>query len=155
MLCNINNASTLQIIRLIKACFCRKIRGVSQKNGGPTKIILHFFSSFFGFGGFLPLQAIDFQAQAAVQPLQKKSCLKHYRRFFVCPGICQNRRMNVEMTGRNGGFEGWTAIRCAPALRTKRFGARNERSAFDHPAGKRRGRMRTPKPAALSRAHQT
>jgi hypothetical protein len=40
------------------------------------------------------LQALDLQPQAPIQPLQKKSCLKHYRRFFVCSGMCHHRRVN-------------------------------------------------------------
>ncbi len=71
-----------------------KIRPFWQKNQGPTKNILHFFLSFFGFLEFFPLQPIAFQPQAAIRPLQKKSCLKTDGRFSVCSGICHNRPMN-------------------------------------------------------------
>ena len=81
---------------LFKACFWPKNGAILQKNEGPTEIILHFFSRFSGFSGFFPLQAIAVQRQAAIQPLQKKSYLKTYRRFFVRSGICHNRRMRVE-----------------------------------------------------------
>jgi hypothetical protein len=88
--------SNLQITRPDKGRFCPKKRGVLQKNGGPTEIISHFFSRFFGFWGFPPSQAVAFQPQAAIRPLQKKSCLKTYRRFSVRSGMCHNRRVNVE-----------------------------------------------------------
>jgi hypothetical protein len=101
------------------------------------------------------LQPIAFQRQATPQPLQIKSCLKHYRRFFVSSRMCHHHRVNVEMTGRNEGCAGWTGMRCPPALRAKRFGARNGSSAFGHSAGKRRWRARTPKPVGPSGPHQT
>jgi len=90
-----------------------KIRPFWQKNRGPTEIILRICTRFSAFPGFFPLQAIAFQRQAPIQPLQKKSCLKHYRRFFGCSGMCHNRRMTVEMTGRNEGCAGWMAF-CRP-----------------------------------------
>jgi hypothetical protein len=96
MLSNPHNDSNLQPMRPEQVCFWPKIGAVLQKNGGPTEIILHFFSRFFGFSGFFPLQAIAVQWQTPIQPLQKKSCLKTYRRFFVRSGMCQNRRMRVE-----------------------------------------------------------
>ena len=99
---------------LSHACFWPKIGAILQKNRGPTEIILHFFSRFSGFLGFFPLQAIAFQQQAAIQPLQKKSCLKTDGRFSVRSGMCHNRRVNVETTGRNEGCEGWTAANAAP-----------------------------------------
>jgi len=79
------------------------------------------------------LQAIAFQPQAAAKTLQKKSCLKTYRRFFVRSAMCHNRRVNVEMTVWNEGCEGCTAIKCPPALPAERFGARNASSAFGYP----------------------
>jgi hypothetical protein len=72
-----------------------KIRPILQKNGGIREIILHFFLRFSGFLGFFPLQVIAFQRKAAIQPLQKKSCLKTYRRFSVRSAMCHNRRMKV------------------------------------------------------------
>jgi len=38
--------------------------------------------------------------------------------------------MKVEMTGRNEGCKGWTAVKRQPALRAKRFGVWNDSSAF-------------------------
>ena len=111
-----------------------------QKNRGPTENILHLFSRFSGFSRFFPSQPIAFQAQAAAKTLQNKSYLKSYRRFFVRSGMCHNRRVNVEMTGRNQGSAGWTAVKGRPALRAKRFGTRYDSSALGQPAGKRHWR---------------
>jgi hypothetical protein len=123
---------------------------------GPTEIILHFFSRFYGFWGFCRLQPIAFQRQAAIRPLLKKSCLKTDGRFSLNSGMCHNRRMTVEMTGRNQGCERWAAVKRRPALRAQRFGARNDGSAFGHRAGKRPWRVRAaPKPVGLSGADQT
>jgi hypothetical protein len=88
-----------------------KIRPVLQKNGGPTENISHFFSRFSGFSEFFPLQAVLYEQQAAIQPLSKKSCQKHYRRFCGFSRMCHNRRVNVEMTGRNDGCAGWMAVK--------------------------------------------
>ncbi len=84
----------LQIQVLRSGCFCPKIEAVLQKNGGPTEIILHFFSRFPGFLGCFPLQAIAIQPQAPLRPLQEKSCQKTYHRFFVHSALCHNRRVN-------------------------------------------------------------
>jgi hypothetical protein len=92
--CNRLEISRLQITRPIKVCFWLKNQALLQKNRGPTEIILHFFLYFPCFLGFIPPQAIAFQPQAMIRPLQKKSYQKHYRRFFVRSGMCQNRRMN-------------------------------------------------------------
>jgi hypothetical protein len=70
--------------------------GLWQKNRGLTGNISHFFSSFSGFSGFFPLQVLLYEQQAAIQPLQKKSCLKTDGRFSVRSGICHNRRVKVE-----------------------------------------------------------
>jgi hypothetical protein len=86
--------SNLQTMRFGKPCFWPKIEAILQKSGGFAEIILHFFSRFPGFLEFLPLQSVAFQGQAAIKTLQKKSCLKTYRRFFVRSGLCHNRRMN-------------------------------------------------------------
>ncbi len=59
------------MMRFKQARLWPKNRGLLQKNRGPTEIILHFFSSFYVFWGLFPLQAIAFQRQAAIQPLQK------------------------------------------------------------------------------------
>jgi hypothetical protein len=92
-------------MRPIMPSFWPEIGAILQKNRGPTEIILHFFSCFLGFLGFFPLQAVDGQAQAAIRTLQKKSCLKTYRRFSVRSAMCHNRRMRVEnnnwKTGRH------------------------------------------------------
>jgi hypothetical protein len=140
---------------LFKACFWPKKEPVLQKNGGPTEIILHFFPSFSVLSGFSPSQALASEPLAPIRPLPKKSCQKHYRRFFVHSGMCHNPRMKVETTGRNAGCEVWTAIRRRPAVCAKRLGLRNDSSAFGHPAGKRRWQARTPKSAGLSGAHHT
>jgi hypothetical protein len=99
--------------------------------------------------GFCQSQAIAFQQQAAIPPLQKKSCQKHYRRFFVRFGLCHNRRMNVEMAGRNEGCKGWTAVKRQPALRAKRLGVRNDSSAFGRRPESGAG-ARAPQPTGLS-----
>ena len=96
-----------------------KFRPFWQKNRGPTETILHFFSRFSGFWAFFPLQAIAVQPQAPIQPLPKKSCLKHYLGFNGCSRMCHIRRMNVEMTGRNEGCERGMAICRQPALMLK------------------------------------
>jgi hypothetical protein len=82
---NPHNGSNLQIAS-------RKNGSVWQKNRGPAENIYHFFSRFFGFLGFLALQAIESKGQAAIKTLQKKSYLKTYGRFFVFPGLWQNQR---------------------------------------------------------------
>jgi hypothetical protein len=81
-------------MRLIKVCFWPKFGAILQKNGGIREIILHFFLRFSGFLGFFQLQALVFEPLAPIQPLQKKSYQKHYRRFFVPSAMCHNRRMN-------------------------------------------------------------
>jgi hypothetical protein len=82
--------------------------------------------------------------QRRSNPLSKKSCQKHYRRFFVRSRTCHNRRVNVEATGRNRGCQGWTAVKRQPALRAKRLGLRNDSSAFGRRAEERRWRARIP-----------
>jgi hypothetical protein len=91
---NPHNGSNLQTMPLFKAHFGRKNRAILQKIGGFWEIIFHFFLHFPCFLGFCQSQAIAFQSQAAIQPLPKKSCQKHSRRFFVRFGMCHNRRMN-------------------------------------------------------------
>ena len=116
---------------------------------GSHGIYFALFLRFSGFLGFFPLQALDRQPPAAIKTLQKKSCLKTDGRFSLRPGLCHNPRMNVEMTGRNEGCEGWTAAICRPGLPAQCFGARNDSSAFRHSASKRRCRAHTPEPAGL------
>ena len=94
---------TLPISRLQIPSF--KIRLFWQEKRGFAKIISHFFSRFSSFSAFLSLQPVALQRQAAVRPLQKKSCLKHYRRFFVSPAMCHSRRMNVGTNGKTGSTE--------------------------------------------------
>jgi hypothetical protein len=154
-LANHHSSNSLQMTPLKSLCFCPKIRGLLQKNKGPTEIILNFFSCFLGFSAFLTLQAVVFQPLTAFQPLPKKSCQKHYGRFFVRFGMCHNRRVKVEMSDRNEGCDGWRAIKRQPAFRAKRFGVRNDSFAFGRPAETRRWRVRTPKPLGFSGAHQT
>jgi hypothetical protein len=103
--------SNLQTMRLINACFWRKIKAVLQKNRGLLENILHFFSRFPGFLGFFPLQSVASQGQAAIKTLQKKSCLKTYRRFFVRSGLCHNRPMNGRIVHWEMGREKPTAGR--------------------------------------------
>jgi hypothetical protein len=98
-----------------------------QKNGGPAEIILHFFSHLPCFVGFLPLQAPDFTRHALIRPLQKKSRLKTYRRFFVRPAMCHNRRMN-------GRIVQWEMGREKPAAQRQDRIRRLERTAIQ-PAG--------------------
>jgi hypothetical protein len=129
-----------------------KIRPFLQKKRGRTQEKRHFFLRFPCFLGFCALQAVAFQGQAAIQPLQKKSCLKTDGRFSVCSGMCHNRRMTVEMTGRNEGCEGCAAAKRRPALRAKRFGVRNDSSAFGHRFGEPRWRARSPRPVGLNGA---
>ena len=109
--------SNLQTMRLINACFWRKIKAVLQKNRGLLENILHFFSRFPGFLGFVPLQAIASQGQPAIKTLPKKSCLKTDGRFSVCSAMCHNRRMTVETAGRNEGCDCWMVIKCPPIAR--------------------------------------
>jgi len=97
-----------------------KFRPFWQENRGPTEIILRICTPFPGFAGFSQSQALDLQPQAPIQPLQKKSYQKHYRRFYGRSRMCHHRRMNVEMTGRNRGFAGWMAVkRRQPGLMMK------------------------------------
>jgi hypothetical protein len=110
----LHNGSTLHILPPKKG-------RVLQKIGGIREIILHFFLRFCCFLGFFPLQPIASQPQAAIRPLPKKSCQKHYRRFFVRSGLCHNRRVNVEMTGRDKGCKGWTAVKRRRTLPAQPF----------------------------------
>ena len=87
--------SNLQIMCFNKGRFWPKKRGVLQKNRGSTETILHFFSWFIDFSCFFQSQPVAFQTQAAIQPLPKKSCQKHYRRFFVRSRMCFNGVVKV------------------------------------------------------------
>ncbi len=123
-----------------------KILPFWQKKRGPTENILHFFSRFFRFWGFFPLQAVALQRPVVVQAFPKKSCQKTDGRFSVRPGMCHNRCVKVEISDWNEGRERWTAMKRRPALRARRFGARNDTSAFGHSAAKRPWRARIPNP---------
>jgi hypothetical protein len=70
ILSNPHNESNLQAMPLIKVRFCPKNEAVLQKIGGPTGIILHFFSRFSYFSWFVPLQAVVSELLAPAQPLQ-------------------------------------------------------------------------------------
>ena len=118
-LSNPHNQSSLQTVPSKQDRFWPINGAISQKNGGPMKFILHFFSHFPDFLGFFLLQAVDFKPQPPLQPLQKKSCQKHYRRFYVRSAICHNRCMNVEMTVWEQGCAGSVAFRRQPALTMK------------------------------------
>ena len=126
--------NNLQITPPNRDRFWPENAGLLQKNQGPTEIILNFFSRFFCFWGFFPLQAVAFQPQAAIQPLQKKSCLKTDGRFSLRPGVCHNRRVNVETTGRNVSFRGARAsrTRCLASRQTHLRPASPR--AWQHPA---------------------
>jgi hypothetical protein len=134
-LANPYNENNLQTAPFFEARFCPKIEAFLQINVGTTKTISHFFSRFYGFPGFLPLQVVLYEQQAAIQPLQKKSCQKHYRRFFVCSGMCHNHHVKVDLSDRDEGREDRAAVVRQPASRAKRFGLRNDSSAFGRRAG--------------------
>jgi len=123
-------------MRLNQARFWPKKEAFLQKKVGSTEIILHFFSRFLVLWGFFPLQTIGWQPLTAIRPLQKKSCLKTYRRFFVRSGMCLNGVVKAVLAGRNDGCEGWTAVKRRPSLRARRFGTRNKNSAFGRPPPK-------------------
>jgi len=81
------NESSLQISPLKKG-------SLWQKNRGPAKTILRICTPFSCFSAFFPPQPVAFQRQPPVRPLPKKSCQKHYGRFFVFAGMCHNRHVN-------------------------------------------------------------
>jgi hypothetical protein len=85
---------------LNKAVFCRKTRG-------SGKLFNTFARIFSVFLGILAWQIIAFQCLAAIRPLQKKSYLKTYGRFFGFSNLCQNRGVNVaeKTAGRKMGAE--------------------------------------------------
>ncbi len=142
--------SHLQTTPLQQPRFRPKKGAVLQKIRGPAEIILHFFLPFSSFLGLFPSQAIAFQPQPPLRPLPKKSCQKTYHRFFARSAMWLNGLVKTGVISRNEGCAGRAAVRCPPALHAQRFGARNDSSAFVPPAGKRRWRARTPRPAGLS-----
>jgi hypothetical protein len=113
-------------MRFMRACFWPKNGAILQKIGGPTKTILHFFSRFSGCLGFFHLQAVASQGQAAIKTLQKKSCLKTYRRFFVRPAMCHNRPMNGKVVQ-------WEMGREKPAAQSQARKRRLEKPGFNRP----------------------
>jgi hypothetical protein len=131
MLANPHNESNLQTVRQKGVCFCPKNEPVLQKNEGPTEIILHFFLCFSGFLGLFPLQPLVSEPLAPAQLLPKKSCQKHYRRFFARSGMCLNGAVKVGQSGRKEGCPEWTAVKRRPALRAispliiRRFGKKS------------------------------
>jgi hypothetical protein len=54
------------------------------------------FTRFTTFYRVFGLQVIDAQEQALFETLQKKSCLKTYRRFFGFGNSCFNHQRNDE-----------------------------------------------------------
>ena len=74
-----------------------KIRPSWQENRGSQKIISRICTRFSVFSGFSQLQAFDLQLQAPTRPHQKKSCLKHYRRFYGSSRMRHNRRVSERM----------------------------------------------------------
>ena len=110
-------------MRLSTDCFWRKNEGTLQRNGGLREIILRFFSPFSGFPGLFQSQPIAFQGQAAIRPLQKKSCQKHYRRFSVRSKMCHNRRVSERMfnpppSGRDAAIVAEPSRLCSAALQS-------------------------------------
>jgi hypothetical protein len=61
-------------------------------------------------------QTVAPQGEPARGRLQNKSYLKTYRRFFVRSGMCLNKSMKVEMTGREEGCGRRAALRAAALL---------------------------------------
>ena len=61
-------------------------------------------------------QTLAPQGEPARGRLQNKSCLKTYRRFFVRSGMCLNKPVKVEMTGRDEGCGRRAALRAAGLL---------------------------------------
>jgi hypothetical protein len=55
---------------------------------------LHFFLRFSSFLGLFPSQPVVSRQLASAHPLPRKSCQKHYRRFFVRSALCHNQGMN-------------------------------------------------------------
>jgi hypothetical protein len=72
------------------------LEAVWQKNEGSALKKIHFFLCFFSFSGIFVAQTVEVQAQPPTGPLQKKSCLKTYGRFFRFWEMWQNRRVNVK-----------------------------------------------------------
>ena len=76
--------------------FCRK-QGFRAKENDTCH------THFHGLLGLSLFQPVAPQAEAPCRTLQKKSCQKHYGRFFVHAGMCLNSPMYVEMTCREEG----------------------------------------------------
>ena len=62
--------------------------------------------------------------------------------------------MDVELTGRNEGCEGWTAIKCPPALRAQRFRSAERQfpSRKDSKVGWASGTCRSLRPLPVMRS---
>ncbi len=127
-----HNESNLQTMRFFKVRFWPKSGAFLQKNRGPTEIILHFFLYFPCFLGSFSLLPLAPQPLAPLQPLPKKSCLKTYRRFFVPSVMGHNRRVNVELTGRNALHE---PMQATPPLKARPFGGKSRKSPRHFAAG--------------------
>jgi hypothetical protein len=69
--------------------FCRKT-GVGAKKNSTL------FCVFTTFWDYCVLQGVAAQGEAAAGTLQKKSCLKTYRRFFGFLASCLNHQRNEE-----------------------------------------------------------
>jgi len=89
--------------------FCRKT-GVRPK---LFNTLLCVFTCFWDARVF---QTLAPQGEPARGRLQNKSYLKTYRRFFVRSGMCLNKTMKVEMTGRDEGCGRRAALRAAALL---------------------------------------
>jgi hypothetical protein len=89
--------------------FCRKT-GVRRK---LFNTLLCLFTCFWDSWLF---QTLAPQWELAGGRLQNKSYLKTYRRFFFRSGMCFNKNMKVELTGRDEGCGRRAALRDAALL---------------------------------------
>src|ERR1019366_2283160 len=89
--------------------FCRKT-GVRRQ---LFNTLLCVFTCFWDSWLF---QTLAPQGEPAHGRLKNKSYLKTYRRFFVRSGMCLNKSMKVEMTGREEGCGRRAALRVEALL---------------------------------------
>jgi hypothetical protein len=101
--------------------FCRKT-GVRAKQNDTLFCVFTDCWDCFG------LQVVAYEQQAPAELLQNKSCLKTYRRFFIRSGMCFNKPVKVEMTGRDEGCERSAALRAAALLSRNYAVARGARA---------------------------
>jgi len=89
--------------------FCRKTGVRAKENDTLLCVFTCFWDSWL-------FQTLATQGEPARGRLQNKSCLKTYRRFFVRSGMCLNKSVKVEMTGRDEGCGRRAALRAAALL---------------------------------------